>query len=56
MAESAGFVPPPYPYDRLDRLMPIAQAHDGGVVELSIGHRIRCHLSVDQLARSAGVD
>ncbi len=26
------------------------------VVELSIGHRIRCHLPVDQLARSAGVD
>ncbi|HEX4982325.1 MAG TPA: ABC transporter ATP-binding protein [Ilumatobacteraceae bacterium] len=26
------------------------------VVELSIGHRIRCHLPVDELARSAGVD
>ena len=26
------------------------------VVELSIGHRIRCHLPVDQLARSAGVE
>ncbi|MEP7203833.1 MAG: aminotransferase class I/II-fold pyridoxal phosphate-dependent enzyme [Ilumatobacteraceae bacterium] len=37
MTESEGFVPPPYPYDRLDRLMPIAQAHDGGVVDLSIG-------------------
>jgi succinyldiaminopimelate transaminase len=37
MVESAGFVPPPYPYDRLDRLMPLAQAHDGGVVDLSIG-------------------
>ncbi len=37
MAESAGFVPPPYPYDRLDRLVPLAQALDGGVVDLSIG-------------------
>jgi succinyldiaminopimelate transaminase len=37
MAESTGFVPPPYPYDRLDRLAPFAQAFDGGVVDLSIG-------------------
>ena len=37
MADSAGFVPPPYPYDRLDRLVPMAQAIDGGVVDLSIG-------------------
>ena len=34
---TAGFVPPPYPYDRLDRLVPIAARHDGGVVDLSIG-------------------
>jgi len=33
----AGFVPPPYPYDRLDRLAPFAKALDGGVVDLSIG-------------------
>ena len=33
----AGFVPPPYPYDRLERLVPLAAAHDGGVVDLSIG-------------------
>jgi succinyldiaminopimelate transaminase len=33
----AGFVPPPYPYDRLDRLIPIAARHAGGVVDLSIG-------------------
>lgn len=33
----APFVPPPYPYDRLDRLAPVADAHDGGVVDLSIG-------------------
>ncbi len=32
-----GFVPPPYPYDRLDRLVPIAGALPGGMVDLSIG-------------------
>jgi succinyldiaminopimelate transaminase len=32
-----GFVPPPYPYDRLDRLKPLAAAHPGGLVDLSIG-------------------
>ena len=31
------FVPPPYPYDRLDRLKPAAQAMEGGLVDLSIG-------------------
>jgi succinyldiaminopimelate transaminase len=33
----AGFVPPPYPYDRLDRLATIAARHDGGIVDFSIG-------------------
>jgi succinyldiaminopimelate transaminase len=32
-----GFVPPPYPYDRLDAFKPLADAHAGGVVDLSIG-------------------
>src|SRR3954451_18992476 len=32
-----GFVPPPYPYDRLDRLAPLAARFAGGVGELSIG-------------------
>ena len=32
-----GFVPPPYPYDRLDRLQPVAGAFDGGAVDLSVG-------------------
>lgn len=36
-AGQAGFVPPPYPYDRLDRLAPLANALGGGVVDLSIG-------------------
>ena len=37
MAVSAPFVPPPYPYDRLDDLRPLAEAHAGGLVDLSIG-------------------
>ena len=32
-----GFVPPPYPYDRLDELKEVADGHEGGVVDLSIG-------------------
>ncbi len=34
---STGFVPPPYPYDRLDEITAIANRHDGGAVDLSIG-------------------
>ncbi len=37
MADAAGFVPPPYPYDRLDRLAKIAATHHGGVIDLSVG-------------------
>ena len=33
----AGFVPPPYPYERLDGLLSIANALPGGAVDLSIG-------------------
>ena len=32
-----GFVPPPYPYDRLDEIKAIADAHEGGCVDLSVG-------------------
>jgi succinyldiaminopimelate transaminase len=32
-----GFVPPPYPYDRLDEIAAIAGKWDGGAVDLSIG-------------------
>src|SRR5215471_12874353 len=32
-----GFVPPPYPYDRLDALKAAADALPGGCVDLSIG-------------------
>ena len=34
---AGGFVPPPYPYDRLRDLQLIADAHDGGCVDLSVG-------------------
>lgn len=37
MTDRRGFVPPPYPYDRLRRLEPIATAFAGGVVDFSIG-------------------
>jgi succinyldiaminopimelate transaminase len=32
-----GFVPPPYPYERLGEVTAIADAHEGGAVDLSIG-------------------
>jgi succinyldiaminopimelate transaminase len=34
---AAGFRPPPYPYDRLEELKAVAAAHEGGLVDLSIG-------------------
>jgi succinyldiaminopimelate transaminase len=34
---ATGFVPPPYPYERLDRLIDIAGELPGGAVDLSIG-------------------
>ncbi|MDQ2827110.1 MAG: aminotransferase class I/II-fold pyridoxal phosphate-dependent enzyme [Actinomycetota bacterium] len=34
---TAGFVPPPYPYDRLDDAKLAASRHEGGLVDLSIG-------------------
>lgn len=37
MSDVTGFVPPPYPYDRLDRIIAIARTHEGGAVDLSIG-------------------
>ncbi|MFN2518436.1 MAG: aminotransferase class I/II-fold pyridoxal phosphate-dependent enzyme [Jatrophihabitantaceae bacterium] len=32
-----GFVPPPYPYERLGEVIALAREHDGGAVDLSIG-------------------
>lgn len=37
MNEPRGFSPPPYPYDRLERLSEIAARLPGGVVDLSVG-------------------
>ena len=37
MSTTSGFVPPPYPYDRLDRFKPLAESFPGGLVDLSIG-------------------
>ena len=34
---SGGFVPPPYPYDRLRGLVELARQHHGEVIDLSIG-------------------
>jgi succinyldiaminopimelate transaminase len=34
---TAGFVPPPYPYDRLDPLRAVADELPGGAVDLSVG-------------------
>ena len=32
-----GFVPPPYPYDRLDAFKGVASKFDGGAIDLSVG-------------------
>jgi succinyldiaminopimelate transaminase len=37
VSEPRGFVPPPYPYDRLDDLRRVADELPGGAVDLSIG-------------------
>jgi succinyldiaminopimelate transaminase len=34
---TGGFIPPPYPYDRLGEMQAIADGMDGGCVDLSIG-------------------
>lgn len=37
VVSKSGYVPPPYPYDRLNELRPLGEALDGGLVDLSIG-------------------
>lgn len=37
MPAKAPFVPPPYPYERLDPIKALAAKHEGGIVDLSIG-------------------
>ena len=34
---AAGFVPPPYPYSRLSAVAAVAERHEGGMVDLSVG-------------------
>lgn len=52
---TSGFVPPPYPYDRLDGAKAKAVAHEGGVVDLSIG--TPCDPPIDAVRRAlAGSD
>jgi succinyldiaminopimelate transaminase len=36
-ATSTPFTPPPYPYDRLGEISALANAHEGGAIDLSIG-------------------
>jgi len=37
MPNLTAFVPPPYPYERIDRFKPLAERFEGGLVDLSIG-------------------
>ncbi len=37
VSQQHGFVPPPYPYDRLGELIALAEQHEGGAIDLSIG-------------------
>lgn len=34
---TAGFTPPPYPFDKLGPLQALCEKHDGGMVDLSVG-------------------
>jgi succinyldiaminopimelate transaminase len=49
----SGFVPPPYPYERLDALKRLADSLPGGVVDCSIG--TPCD-PVPEVARRAAID
>ncbi len=54
-ASSSGFVPPPYPHDRLDALRRLADAVPGGVVDCSIGNPVDPipEVALHALARAA---
>ena len=60
MTSPAGFVPPPYPYERLDALKRLADSLPGGVVDCSIGTPcdpvpdVALRAAQDALARSNG--
>jgi succinyldiaminopimelate transaminase len=53
MAATGGFVPPPYPYERLDALKRLADSLPGGVVDCSIG--TPCD-PVPDVAKAAAID
>ena len=53
MAATGGFVPPPYPYERLDALKRLADSLPGGVVDCSIG--TPCD-PVPEVAKKAAID
>jgi succinyldiaminopimelate transaminase len=50
------FVPPPYPYERLDSLKKLAERHDGGPIDCSIGTPIDAppQSALDELALAVG--
>lgn len=50
------FVPPPYPYERLDALREVASRHAGGSVDCSIGTPVDAppQFVIDELARATG--
>lgn len=60
MAATGGFVPPPYPYERLDALQRLADSLPGGVVDCSIGTpcdpvpEVATRAAIDALAASNG--
>ena len=60
MTATGGFVPPPYPYERLDALKRLADSLPGGVVDCSIGTpcdpvpEVASRAATDALATSNG--
>ena len=52
MTAPSGFVPPPYPYERLDALKRLADSLPGGIVDCSIGTPCDPVPEVDGLGKS----
>ena len=50
------FVPPPYPYERLDGLKKLAERHEGGPIDCSIGTPVDAPpaIALEALARAVG--
>ncbi len=53
----SGFVPPPYPYERLEAVRELARRHNDGPIECSIGTPIDAppQIVLDELAHARGV-